>query len=133
MKADGTPQPLASGLIATGINGQGEIVGNYYDNTGKVHGFLLLHPNDTKIKSIDCDRTASTFLGDINNNQQIVGKCYFSGTDQEGFIYDNVTSQFTPVNVQGTTDTEPSGINDWDQVVGGWGDGANFYGFTANH
>src|ERR1700704_2178528 len=60
----------SSGTVAAGINAQGDIVGQYSDSVGSVHGFLLRDGTFTPIDMPEANFTGA--LG-INERGDIVG------------------------------------------------------------
>ena len=106
----GTMLPLG-GLA---INNSGQIVGNYTDNNGTVHGFLYSNGTYT---TLDNPSGATVPLG-INNLGQIVGEYGDASGTVHGFLYSNgtYTTLDDPLaNLTGNGNgTLAQGINDTD-------------------
>jgi hypothetical protein len=101
----------------------GQIVGDFLDAAGE-HGFLKVGATFTTIDGA----FGSTLALGINDGGQIVGS---SGAPPYGFLKDGPT--FTTVDVPGAFFTQPSGINDTDQVVGGFAyAGGGDHGFVID-
>jgi probable HAF family extracellular repeat protein len=119
--------PGASGFAsANGINGSGQIVGQYQDASGGLHGYLLSGGTYTSL-----DPPGSNFalaLG-INDAGQIVGE--FSDTQTtHGFLLSG--GVYTTLDVPGAGATELLGINDAGQIVGAFTDAnGRQHGFLA--
>jgi probable HAF family extracellular repeat protein len=64
---------------------------------------------------INYSRASSTSLGGINNEGQLVGSYTASGVTH-GFLDSN--GVFTAIDVPGSADTTPIGINDGGDIVG---------------
>src|SRR5262249_45955328 len=105
--------------IAGGINTKGAIVGYYFDDAQKPHGFLFM---DNNLTTIDYpDPTYFTFLRGINASGQIVGTIggpathAFLLTDDEYIIIDPPSASYS----------QAGGINDAGTIVGSY-DGHGF-------
>jgi len=105
---------LPSPLQPLGINDKGVIVGIYYDEEGRVHGFLL---ETGEVTVIDFPGAENTWVTDINRRGQIVG---YQGTFivgvHSGFILED--GVFTTINHPDGFSTELHGINNRGQIVG---------------
>jgi probable HAF family extracellular repeat protein len=123
--------PGANLTEATGVNDDGQVVGNYRDAAGKFHGFfwdagLFLTFN---VPFADASITAPTA---INNVGQIVGFYFdnnvtasFPNGHAHGFIYDN--GVFSAFDFPQGVETYPADINDHGVILGVYED-ANFVG-----
>src|SRR5262249_41823721 len=121
----GTMLPLG-GLA---INNSGQIVGNYTDSNGTVHGFLYSKGTYT---TLDDPSGATVPLG-INNLGQIVGEYADPSNTVPGSLYSNspYTSLDHPLaNLTGNGNgTLALGINDTDQIVGTYDNASGWHGF----
>src|SRR5262249_61850180 len=66
--------------IPTDINDRGQILGNYDDNVGLPHGFLLDHGGFTTI-DVSFPNALFTQVSGINNRGQVVGRYLTSNPD----------------------------------------------------
>jgi len=131
--------PLDTGTMATfgglAINNSGQIVGNYTDSNGKVHGFLYSNSTYTTltVPSGGMVPFAVTVPLGINNLGQIVGEYADASNTVHGFLYSdgNYTNLEDPLaNVTGSFNgTLAQGINDTDQIVGSYDDASGRHGF----
>ena len=123
--------PGANLTEATGVNDDGQVVGNYRDAAGNFHGFFwdagLFLTID--VSFADARITAPTA---INNVGQIVGFYYdnnmtpsFPNGHTHGFIYDN--GVFSAFDFPEGVETSPADINDHGVILGTYED-ANFVG-----
>ena len=68
------PYPLSGGSTggtqAFGINATGQIVGEYFDSSGALHGFLY---SDSTYITLDYPLSGGTYASSINDSGQIVG------------------------------------------------------------
>jgi hypothetical protein len=98
-----------------GVNDTGVIAGDYVDSSGVQHGMLL----GKKLTSVDnkaCAASTISFFG-INSAGNAVGWCVSAKTGEDiGFLY--AKGKFTPINFPKSTGTQPTGINDKDEIVG---------------
>ncbi len=108
------------GASANGINNAGQIVGNFWDETGIARGFLY---SGGVFTTIDVPGATSwgTVASGINNLGQIVGQAagFPPPADvnrQVGFLYEN--GVLTTISVPQTIATNAYGINDAGQIVG---------------
>lgn len=106
-----------------GINGLGEMVGNYTTSTGgPSHGFLYTGGTFT---TVDYPQGNSTLVTSINDSDQVVGFAYLrSSTASVSFSYNGGT--FTTIRVPRKGATFAWGINNEGVIVGG--DGVNLSG-----
>jgi hypothetical protein len=105
------------GTIINGANSQGDVVGEYVDGAGQLHGFLR-HGNDGHIDAIDVPASLGSGtrpLG-LNSRGTIVGK--YDGPDgrRHGFILEH--GVFTTFDIPGVDHTFVTSINDRGDLVG---------------
>jgi len=113
----------ASGVLGThfsfarGINDVGDVVGQYFDDDGNEHGFLL---KDDVLTTIDVPFAGSvgTQLNAINNSGVMVGTWVDSVFTVHGFVYQN--GDFAHLDYPGALDTYPTGISARGEIVGNW-------------
>ncbi len=106
--------PGATGAL--GINGGGQIVGDFFDAAGKrTNGFLRAATGT--FTTIHVPGAITTSAHGINDAGQIVG--YFSDAfvKYHGFLR-TATGAFTTVDVPGASITNAQGINDAGQIAG---------------
>jgi uncharacterized membrane protein len=111
---------------AWGINGSGQIVG-YYEAGSRVHAFTL---NEGVYTSFDHPAAGAggTIAGCVNNLGQIVGR-YVVGNRARGYLRTG-DEYIDLVPVADAPQSEPAGINDLGQAVGGYeGAGGAWHGF----
>jgi uncharacterized membrane protein len=135
--------PGASETRPFGINNAGQIVGEYVDEARRSHGFLL---NNGVYTTIDAPSGTSTWATDIDDHGRIVGISFggAAGTiaaSVRGFLRD-AQGAFTPIDAPAAPPppgqpelptTQPFGINDRGQIVGGYADAAGvFHGFLRD-
>jgi uncharacterized membrane protein len=115
--------PGATLTEAIGINDRTQIVGDYRDQQGQFHSFLL---TDGVYSTVDppFSPTDSGATG-INNAEVIVG---IWGLAAHGYVNDHGT--FTQLDVPGTTTTQPSAINNFGVIAGLYCVDADCHGFT---
>src|SRR5262249_46346638 len=107
--------PGSRSTVAAGINASGQIVGQYSDAAGVLHGFLL-HGGSYYL--LDVPAAHETVANGINATGQIVGaygNLVFAGP-YHGFVYGG--SSYTSLDAPGSSRTEPLGINASSQIVG---------------
>jgi probable HAF family extracellular repeat protein len=97
----------------SGVNNAGEMVGQYIDSGGVVHGLLLVNGQVTNIDDPD---GSNTFCFAINSSGAIVGSYQDSGGNFHGFLYQS--GAFTDIGPPGSTQPQASGINDAGDIVG---------------
>ncbi len=107
-----------------GINDSGDIVGEYYDDSGQ-HGFVDIAG---VITTIDYPGGINTSFMDINNSGQAVGIYLDSGYYPHGFVWSN--GVFTAFDYPGSLGTELRGINDVGKMVGDTFDATTSHGFV---
>ena len=110
--------PGASFTGFTGINNEGQIVGQYTDRTGE-YGLLYSGGSFTQIDGPHPADYINTSITGINNGGQIVGYTANSSDPASGvtgFLDNN--GVFTTINFPGARSTEPAGINDAGQIIG---------------
>lgn len=129
----------AGGTEALGINNSGQIVGEYTDVNGNLHGYLLDNGTYYTIDIFGPDFQTEA-LG-INNNGDIVGT-YFDNLVGKGFVVNAntiIAAANAPVTPEETIDiggvyTFSIGINDNSTIVGWWLDPDNgkFHGYRKD-
>jgi hypothetical protein len=100
--------PNAIGTVPNGINDPGDIVGEYVDSTGNVHGVLL---NGGTYTTIDVPNGAEARATSINSRGDIVG--WYLGscptcTGVDGFLLSH--GVYTNLDVPNAVATEAFGI-----------------------
>jgi uncharacterized membrane protein len=103
--------PGALATVCYGIDTAGDLVGEYEDASGNVHGFLLSGGTYT---TIDYVGGLFTQLSGINDRGQIVG----NDGSGVGFVYDIQTKTFTELERRGATYTIPTAINNEGTIAG---------------
>jgi probable HAF family extracellular repeat protein len=117
--------PNAALTEPTGLNDNGQVVGDYRGEDGLFHGFLYENGVFTTIDPPFVPGEDSAASG-INNLGQIVG-CY--APCLRGYFFDPDTSTFTSIDVPGAILTQARDINDLGQIVGVYSDGITSGGF----
>ena len=91
--------PLGTyGTVSFGINDLGEIVGNYVDSNGVLHGFLYSNGSYTSVtdpsaRTTPGFQTFGTYAHSINDSGQIVGYYVDATTNSvRGFLYSGGTN-----------------------------------------
>jgi hypothetical protein len=117
--------------MGAGINDSGVIAGSY-STTGYVKGFIFQNGKYTDVVYPDSSQQG-TQLWAINNHGVAVGTYIITnsaGSRQSfGFIFDK--GKYTKLDVSGSNNTLPNGINDSGEVVGGYTKpNGDSYGFT---
>jgi probable HAF family extracellular repeat protein len=107
------PSPGVVSTSVTGINSRGQIVGDYYDANGNVHGFLLSAGQYT---TIDPPNSAATVAFGINAQGQIVGGYGDANGNVHGFLLS--AGQYTQLDDPNGLGTLALGINDLGQIMG---------------
>ena len=102
------------------INDRGDVVGEYLDDIGFAHGFLL---HKGMLTTLDFPGASDTYAFGINASGTVVG--YWDLLDSNGnllathgFTWKGGT--FTQFDFAGATDTTVFGINASGDLVGGW-------------
>jgi probable HAF family extracellular repeat protein len=121
--------PGATNTEAYGINTADQIVGIFYDATGRLHGFLK---DGATFTTIDVPGATQTEARGISETGEIVGFFYdATGGGRHGFVTDGAT--FTPIDVPGAFLTAAYGINTADQIVGTFQDATErYHGFVTD-
>lgn len=112
------PSAAPSQTSASGIDIKGQIVGPYTDPLGQLHGFLLIGGRYSTIDPPDAQ--VGSEANGINSDGQIVGQ-YFNGSvllPCQGYVLSR--GQFETVDFPGAAITALEGINDPEQIVGGY-------------
>lgn len=101
--------------IVTGINDQGQLVGQYRQvGTGNMLGFVKSGNNFSLFDAAQAQ--PNTFANGINNAGQVVGYVGGGGTSPRGFTYANGVFEF--FDAPGALTTQAMGINNSGQIVG---------------
>jgi len=96
------------------INDKAQITGDYIDNSGNFHGFIM---KGTKVTSFDAPNGGVDTQGfGINNDGVVVGWYINSANVTLGFRYKN--GKFNDINFPNSIETECTGINDAGTIVG---------------
>jgi uncharacterized membrane protein len=105
--------PHASATNPGSINARGDIVGNYHDANGVVHGFLLRQGVFSTIDFPDAQFTAARA---INARGDIVGRILGPSGDEHGFLLrDGI---FTQIDYPEADKTTARGINNDGDITG---------------
>src|ERR1700730_1675861 len=105
--------PKASATNPASINARGDIVGNYHDANGVVHGFLL---RQGVFSAIDFPNAQFTSARAINARGDIVGRVLGPSGDEHGFLLrDGI---FTQIDYPGASATTARGINNGGDITG---------------
>ncbi|MFZ0927032.1 MAG: carboxypeptidase regulatory-like domain-containing protein [Syntrophobacteraceae bacterium] len=136
------PNTFVDSIFFTGINNDGEIVGDYdglpVGYSGGIeqsHGFLYTGGQFTTFDDPQAGTNIpgclGTYANGINDNGQVVGNYYDSSGNCHGFL--DSSGQFTTLdnpNASLKGGTQPSGINNKGQVVGTYYDSSGIrHGF----
>ena len=131
--------PLGTyGTVSFGINDSGEIVGNYVDSNGVLHGSLYSNGTYTSVtdpsaRTTPGFQTFGTYAHSINDSGQIVGYYVDATTNGvRGFLYSGGTNgTYTTLDdpLADGGNTVPRGINDLGQIVGYYYSGGGWKGF----
>jgi probable HAF family extracellular repeat protein len=85
--------------FATGVSGNGDIVGNVSDATGSFHGFLLRNGVATNLDTIVGPQTSAEAVTDNGN---VVGGYFPANSDRpHGFVYNFFSNQVRDLGVLG--------------------------------
>jgi probable HAF family extracellular repeat protein len=110
--------PEATATQAFGINERGDVVGDYTDAAGNVHGFLWSNGN---FSSIDYPGAALTSARGINDAGEIVGAFSTAGDLDHGHGYRLQSGIYTQHDFPGSPDTDILGINESGDITGSFG------------
>src|ERR1700675_4040983 len=119
--------PGSPGTVPQVVNGLGEIVGGYVDNSSVIHGFV-----DTAgaFTQVDFPGAVATVVTDMNTAGDMAGY-WQDATTSHGFI--DQGGAFTSIDFPGATFTQAAGINGADEVVGIYTDASSVqHGFILN-
>lgn len=115
-----TDIPGPAGAIsseANGINDKKEIVGDYIDSSGVMHGFLL---KGTEYTTLDVPG-ASTIAWQVNNKDRIVLSNWYSPAHT--YIYNVKTKKFQKIkDVPGAVNSYGTGLNNEGDISFFWDD-----------
>jgi uncharacterized membrane protein len=115
-------------------NDRGDVVGEYLDDAGFTHGFLLSKKG--VLTTLDFPGSSDTAAWGINESGTVVGNWDLldSGGNliaTHGFAWDN--GSFTQVDFPGSANTSVFGINARGDLVGEWDDGIVGHGFIRTN
>ncbi len=105
--------PGATATNPGGINARGDIVGNYHDSAGTVHGFLL---HQGVFSTIDFPNASFTSARGINARGDIVGRILGAGGDEHGFLLRD--GNFAQIDFPRASATTARGINNSGDITG---------------
>jgi probable HAF family extracellular repeat protein len=110
----------SSGTFAFAINASGQVLGDYFDNSGNSHGFI--YNTDGSFTDITVAGATATYAEGINNAGQAVGYYVDASNEVHGFLYSggSVTTLNDPAAAGGTA---ALAINNTGEVVGYYWDG----------
>jgi hypothetical protein len=119
--------PGSLGTFALGVNDAGNVVGVYFDNQGREHGFLL---QGTAYTSIDFPGAVATEALGTNNHGDIVGDYTDSAGVVHGFALMN--GRFQKVDAPfASSGLSVTGINDSRKAVGTYSQGGTTASFSG--
>jgi probable HAF family extracellular repeat protein len=120
--------PRALHTDAFGINNVGQIVGVFIDRENQLRSFLKIGQEYTEIDFPDDLRPAAY---SINDNGWIVGDFPDNTGRLHGYVL--IDGFFTQIDIPSmdTTNTSIYGINNLNQIVGGFVDGDGVHGFVG--
>jgi hypothetical protein len=102
---------------AEGINDAGVISGEYVDEQGNEHGYLL---RDTEFETIDVPNSFSTDVWMVSNDGWLAGD-YSSSTTVLAYVRSR-RGAFITLSIPGSIAASARSINDRHEVVGRWDD-----------
>jgi probable HAF family extracellular repeat protein len=106
--------PGALTTSANGINNRGEVVGEYRDANGRIHGYVWQRG---RFQTVDAPGAAATTMFDINDRGQIVGtRLEPDGRTGRGFVLER--GRFTVFAAPGAGLTAPTDVNNRGQILG---------------
>src|SRR5271169_1368372 len=100
--------PATNGITANGINDHGQVVGQFGDTNGVVHGFVW---EGDSLSQVDYPGMSAVNLYKINNLGQFVGSMNDPNGTVHGFFCDRGTLSL-PLTHPGAGATYAYGIND---------------------
>jgi hypothetical protein len=106
--------PEAASTQIFGVNGRGDVVGQYVDTQGNTHGFS--YNKTLGFKTIDVPGAVQSGAFGIDDTGRIVGFSVDALGAQHGFLL--VGSNFIPICPPGAVDTNALGINAKGDIVG---------------
>ena len=109
--------PNYEGTLTYGANDQGDVVGEYADSAGEIHGFIR-YGNNGWIETIDVPAAMGSETRAFGNHFRgtIVGRYTAADDTRHGFILDH--GMFTTLDVPGAANTQLYSINDPGDVAG---------------
>jgi uncharacterized membrane protein len=116
--------PGAVQTFPLGVNNSGITVGQYIDNNGVSHGYILKGTEVTKVTTVDDPKGNYTACLGVNpNGEMAVVGLYLSGNNIGGFVYRD--GKFTDIpGPVGATGSAAQGVNDAGDIVGYYYDSA---------
>jgi len=117
--------PAATQITANGINDHGQVVGQFTDQNGGVHGFLW---EADSFCQVDYPGMSAVNLYKINNLGQFVGSANDPSGTTHGFFCDRGTFS-PPLTHPGAAATYAFGINDRGEIAGTFYAAAGGHGF----
>lgn len=129
----------AVSATATDINNSGVISGFFVDSAGNTHGFVDNGGTFTQYDDPSGNGTDTMLLG-LNNNGYLVGSYVDGAGITNGLLYDTIMNVWQTIDdpnqsatpADDITGTTVNGINDLNQLVGFYSDGANVDGMLAS-
>jgi probable HAF family extracellular repeat protein len=117
--------PGATQITANGINDHGQVVGQFTDKSGGVHGFIW---EEDSFSQVDYPGMSALNLYKINNLGQFVGSINDPSGTVHGFFFDRGTFS-PPLTYPGAGATYALGINDRGEIAGTYYAAAQSRGF----
>ena len=114
-----------------GINDTDQIVGQYWDGSSSLHGFLDTNGTFTTLDEPLAVHgyNTGTYTSDVNNAGQVVGYYWDASGKLDGFV--DINGTYTTINVPGATNTLAWGINNSGDIVGFYSDASGTHAFLA--
>jgi uncharacterized membrane protein len=115
--------PGSTNAQATGINDENDVCGFFVDESGAMHGWLLVGGVFTTLNNPNGSGTTAA-LG-LNNKSQVVGTYVDSAGGTHGFVYSTTAQTWQTIDdPSGVGNTTVNGINDAGTLVGFYGPSA---------
>jgi uncharacterized membrane protein len=126
--SNGTFSTINGMRLPGGINNSNTVTGIACNNkTDVCHGAIYFQGENgwKSHKDVNYPGAASTLLGGINDNSEVVGY-----TEQpQDFVYNISSKTFTGFEVGNSVQSQAEGINNSGEIVGWYYDGTTTYGF----
>jgi len=113
---------------ATGINRQGDVVGDCWRSGHYTHGFLLHRGNYVAIEYPD---SVSTSVYGINAKGAVVGSFALNSNVGGGYLLEDGT--YTVIDFPGATFSYPTGISGTGVIVGNYQDNPEYGGYVLQN